>query len=350
LNVHYDDSALRRSIDEPGEVEAGLQAHVDACRRCRARRDGFADDADFAARLYSGGAVARRTRPAWIAPAIGLAAAACLVLALAATPLGGVAAQLLTIFEPQQFVPIEMTASDAEQLRLAPRLQRFGTFQARQAPPMQRIASVALAGPTLGFEPRGFAYALPGPKPIETIFVQAPFSTSFTFSAAKARAYESAYKRSLPPMPPELDGTTFRATYGPALVRVFGRVPKDLRDARQRGLDDTVAFVEMRAPRVTSSGATLETAVNYLLSMPNVPPSVAAQLRAIADPEHTLPIPLLLDKARATPVRVDGVQGLAIGDETGLGSAVLWPKNGMVYVIAGSLKQSEALALAGVVK
>ncbi|HEY5426144.1 MAG TPA: hypothetical protein VIJ77_06290, partial [Candidatus Tumulicola sp.] len=84
--------------------------------------------------------------------------------------------------------------------------------------------------------------------------------------------------------------------------------------------------------------------------LPNVPAGVAARLRAIADPAHTLPIPYEFDKQTATPVAVDGVSGLAIGDESRFGAGVLWVKGGLVYVVAGQMKESEAIALANSVR
>jgi hypothetical protein len=365
--MHYDDSALRRSLDEPGDP--ALLAHLESCPPCRARRDALAADAAFAGRLFAqsppaadaNAAFARlsRTRfagrafPVWTPGAIGLAAAACLAALLAFTPLGGYAGQLLTIFEPTQIVPIEISARDSEQLRLMPDLQRFGTFAAGRRPPARRVASLAGVQKTLGFEPRSFDVPS-GSWRARGTFVQMPFTTSYTFSAKKARTYEARFGRTLPAMPPGLDGTTFRATYGPMLVRYYctaNESPCRNASGMRRGeLDDAFAFVESKAPVVTSTGATLDEAANYLLSMPNVPPGVAQQLRAIADPAHTLPIPLATDKKRATPVSVDGVRGLSIGDETGLGSAVIWEKGGMIYVVGGSLKESEALALAARVK
>jgi hypothetical protein len=349
--MHLDDGTLRRSIDEPDSIDAGGRAHLLACATCRDRRNELERDAFFAERLlaenvspfdartrFARVAEPRRRRPAWIAPAIALAAAAGVVLALAFTPLGGIAAQWLTIFEPKQFVPLEITAKDSEQLRLVPSLQRLGTFAGPKPPPQRRITSLSGIGRTLGFEPRSFDVASRGDRQPGAAYVQTTFSTSFTFSAAKARAYEAKFKRSLPPMPGGLDGTTYTATYGPTLVRTFGQGA------------DRVAFVETKAPRLASTGASLETAANYILSLPNVPPGVAAQLRAIADPAHTLPIPFVFDRATATPVTVDGVSGLAIGDETRFGSGVLWSKDGVVYVVAGPMRESEAITLANSVK
>jgi hypothetical protein len=151
-------------------------------------------------------------------------------------------------------------------------------------------------------------------------------------------------------MPAGLDGTTFRATYGPTIARVYGQDPARLRDATRDKLDGVVFFIESKAPSISSTGASLEVAANYMLSMPNVPADVVAQLRAIGDPSHTLPIPLDFDRTSAKAVSVNGLQGLAIGDETGLGTIVVWQQGGVVYVVAGALRESEALALADGVK
>jgi hypothetical protein len=364
--MHYDDAALRRSIDEPESVDPALAAHMESCEPCRARRAEFAENAAFAGRIFgerapapdvsaafervAAGAVRTPAPPAWAFSAAGLCTAACLVLALVFTPLGGLATQLLTIFEPRQFVPIEISARDSEQLRLAPNLGKFGTFSTPARQPERKVSSLAGLGRTLGFEPRRFDYVAPGTHPAHATFVQMQSSTSFTFSAAKTRAYEARFGRSLPPMPAGLDGTTFRATYGPTIARVYGQDPARLRDATRDKLDGVVFFIESKAPSISSTGASLEVAANYMLSMPNVPADVVAQLRAIGDPSHTLPIPLDFDRTSAKAVSVNGLQGLAIGDETGLGTIVVWQQGGVVYVVAGALRESEALALADGVK
>ncbi|HTA39600.1 MAG TPA: hypothetical protein VK760_11005 [Candidatus Acidoferrales bacterium] len=348
--MHVDEGTLRRSIDEIDSLDAGARAHLDGCAQCRDLRSELERTASFAhgylaqdlpafqARNRTAHAVLPRRRPVWFAPAIALAAAACVAFALAFTPLGGIAGQWLTIFEPKQFVALQISPTDSEQLRLVPTLQRLGTFAASKPPAGRGVTSFSGLDRTLGFEPRTFGGASLGDWRPQPSYVQKPFSTSFTFSAAKAKAYEATFNRSLPPMPAGLDGATYTATYGPTLVRTFAKG-----DAR-------IAFVETKAPRLVSSGASLETAANYLLSMPNVPAGVAAQLRAIADPAHTLPIPYAFDKQTATPVTVDGVAGLAIGDESRFGAGVLWTKDGVVYLVGGQMKESEAIALANSVK
>ncbi len=111
-----------------------------------------------------------------------------------------------------------------------------------------------------------------------------------------------------------------------------------------------LAVVQAPVPTVTSSGATLQTLADWFAAQPGVPKHLVAQIKAIGDPTQTLPIPVRFDKQTATKVTVDGVQGLAIGDETGIGSAVVWTKDGKLYAVGGTLTQSQVLALADSLK
>ena len=70
------------------------------------------------------------------------------------------------------------------------------------------------------------------------------------------------------------------------------------------------------------------------------------QIEAIGDPSETLPIPIPIDAMTADPITIQGVQGLAIGDSTNLGSGVLWRKNGMVYAVAGAMSENKVLSVA----
>ena len=73
---------------------------------------------------------------------------------------------------------------------------------------------------------------------------------------------------------------------------------------------------------------------------------LAAQIRAIKDPSSTLPVPIPVDMATSKKVTVQGVEGIFVGDSTGLGSAVIWQKDGIVYGVAGTLTEQQVLAVA----
>jgi hypothetical protein len=45
-------------------------------------------------------------------------------------------------------------------------------------------------------------------------------------------------------------------------------------------------------------------------------------------------------------VRIAGVDGLAVGDSTGIGSIVIWQRDGIVHAVAGALTEDEVLSVA----
>jgi hypothetical protein len=95
------------------------------------------------------------------------------------------------------------------------------------------------------------------------------------------------------------------------------------------------------------STATLE---NYILSLPGISPDLANAVRAIKDPSTTLLIPVPVQYATSTKVKINvgngkTVDGVALGDNTGLGSAVIWI-DGDVFVVAGSVTQTDVVKIA----
>ena len=86
---------------------------------------------------------------------------------------------------------------------------------------------------------------------------------------------------------------------------------------------------------------------DFLASQPGISPALAAQIRAIGDPITSLPILVPVDRANAGQVTLkNGVTAVVIGDNTGLGSAVIWVKGGIVYGVGGSLTKEQNLAIA----
>jgi hypothetical protein len=81
-----------------------------------------------------------------------------------------------------------------------------------------------------------------------------------------------------------------------------------------------------------------------------VSPELQKTIKAIGDPTKTLFIPVPVEYGTSQPVTVQGVDGVALGDNTGVGSAVVWVKDGYVWAVAGSIKQSDALNIANNLK
>jgi hypothetical protein len=172
----------------------------------------------------------------------------------------------------------------------------------------------------------------------------------FTFDAAKAAAAATAAGKTLPPMPSGMDGSTLTVTVGPAVVEVYGDLMKgSASNSTQVNLPQLVV-AESSAPLVTSSHATTKEIEDYLLAQPGISPKLAAAIRAVGDPSKTLLIPIPIEYATSTTVQVQGVNGVALGDNTGLGAAVVWIKNGVIYGVAGTLSQDAVVGVANNLK
>lgn len=273
-----------------------------------------------------------------IALPIALAAALAAPLAAHADP--------LSIFQPKQIRAIAVTPADANALRGLPPLEAFGTLEGTRSPGLEEYASAAAAAQQAGYAlrlPSSLPAAIPHAARYE---VTQRAYTTFTFSRAKAAAWARDQKVALRTIPAGLDGATYAVTLDPVAIVTYGTPPQRHRGERGVRRGSFLAVVQAPLPRIGTSGPSLRTLEAWFTQQPGIPPHLAAQVRAIGDPTQTLPIPVQFNKQTATAVQVDGVQGLAIGDETGIGSAVVWTKDGKLYAVGGTLTQSAALAVA----
>ena len=77
---------------------------------------------------------------------------------------------------------------------------------------------------------------------------------------------------------------------------------------------------------------------DFLIGLPDMPPTVARQLKQIQSWSDTLPIPVPVDQVHWQTVTINGSQGLLLNDNSGVGSAAIWHTNGHLYGVAGSIK------------
>jgi len=337
--------------------------HYSACADCQARYTAVSDDARAVAgvlaiadpevdvasafgRVRSAPAAQPRfgirlpiMRPASRPIMSGLAAAAVIV-ALVVT---GVAQDALTFFSPKTVQPVAVNVADLQSLS---GLAEFGTFAWTTKPAPQLVTSAAEAATVSGLHVP-ITGTLPSSVSMTVSYAAMPKAVGvFTFDAAKAAASAAKTGKALPKMPAGMDGSTLTVTVGPAVVEIYGNLNTgSASDTTQLNLPQLVIGAST-APVVTSSGVTTQQLEDYLLSQPGVSPQLAAAIRAIKDPSTTLPIPIPVEYATSTPVRVQNVDGLALGDNTGLGAGVIWIKGNTVYAVAGTLKQSQILVIA----
>ena len=277
----------------------------------------------------------------------GLAAAATVALVATLFTVSGLAETILTIFEPKQLVAVPITISD---LSGGASFETYGTLtwteQPRPYDVPDRAAAARESGMTVltpGNLPAGVGAPRYGVMPKTT--------ATFTFSAEKTKQAAAAQKRTPPPMPANIDGSKLFITGGPAVVAFYddGASPTGATGATGAspfsGMPKLIV-AQGKPPVVQSDGVTVEQLQSYLLAQPGISPQLAAQIRAIKDPSSTLPVPIPVDMATSKKVTVQGVEGIFVGDSTGLGSAVIWQKDGIVYGVAGTLTEQQVLAVA----
>lgn len=357
---HLSDGALRRMFDDPNAVTGTEREHFASCADCQGRYAKTSADASDAAQLlvvpaatFDADAAYKRVAEAPSqAPRFGFRLPilrqsarrpiAVLAFAVALAVIATASANVAQIFAPTQVKPVPVSVADLQSL---PDLSTYGTFAWSKEPQPQIGVTKAVAEQVAGFSAPN-AGTLPAGVSTNVSYVVVPQAVAtFTFSAAKAQAAAAAQGKTLPPMPAGMDGSTLTLTVGPAIVEVFGDLKQgSATDVSQLALPDLIV-AESRAPVVTSTGVSATQLEDYLLKQPGITPQLAADIRALGDPTHTLPIPVPVGFATSADVTVQGVQGVALGDNTGAGAAVVWIK-GNVFFVGGTLKQSEILSIA----
>jgi hypothetical protein len=255
----------------------------------------------------------------------------------------------LSIFQPTHVQFIAITPADARGLQALPALEAFGTVRETPSSGLVNVASAREAS-----RDAGFLLRLPANVPSflaqrVRYQVSQPARAWFTFDPGKAAGWARAHNVALLPIPAGLGGATFVGTLQPVTLVTYGTPPAhDSSRGPRRG--NFLTVMQAPLPTIVSNGASLQTLAQWFSAQAGVPPHLAAEVRAIGDPTQTLPIPIRFDRQSATSVYVDGVQGLAIGDETGIGSAIVWTKAGKIYALGGTLTQSQALAFANTLR
>jgi hypothetical protein len=397
--AHLSEGALRRLYDEPHALVERDRAHYNACPGCQERFSAVAEDARQAMALMALPAAtvdaeaalgrfkaqqpagASRRHPmlrrlanlgsapslggwGWRRPAAAGLVAVGLAATMAFTPL---TESIRQIFSPSQLTPttVSVTQSDVQGLRT---FSQWGDAKTVKNPELQQADSAAQASKLSGLRAiRVDPSALPGS------LASTPVSYGTVGQGAEAVTFNGK-------APAKLQGTTLTMQYGPGEVAIYGNLGKAISAASQGGSGDktgsppdagagaqsqdqgtasqqqiqhalnaigpVVGVAEMRAPSVSSNGASLQDIKDTLLAQPNLSDSVKNLIRQFNQPTGNLPIPIPTDMATAQPVTVQHVQGTAIGDNTGLGAGVIWIKHGVVYVVAGTISVDQAVAIA----
>ena len=324
--------------DAPVDTEGAL-----ARFRARVGREGV---------LPVSAAPRRRIAARWLQA---LAAAGAIVLVASGLALSGAADSILKIFEPKSVVGVPLTQGDLNTLgqacaglALEQCLGAYGTFAWDTPPQPKEVTTLAAASSAAGFSvktPSSLPIGVTG-QPRYGVINKS--SATFTFSADATQRTAAKQSRTTPPLPANIDGSKLFITGGPAVVQIWG-VPQSSSPTVGSGMP-TLVVGQAKSPVVSSDGVTVPELQSYLLAQPGVSPQLAAAIRAISDPASTLPVPVPAELAVSHQVTVQGVSGLFIGDNTGIASAILWQKDGMMFEVIGALTERQALDVANSMK
>ena len=356
--AHLSEGTLRRMVDEPEAHGADAQ-HFESCAECQARYKTVAADARAITSLLAApelkldvASALNRVRSAPAArPRFGFRlpvfrpgsrpmtlafAAAVAVVALLATAI----AQDKNTFTPQTLTPVPVTMADMESLS---QLSAYGTVSWTKQPQLQVVTSAAEAQTVSGLKVPTVA-SLPAGVSTTVTYAAMPQAVAvFTFSKDKAAAAAAQAGKTLPALPAGMEGAQLTVTVGPAVAEIYGNMnkPSASSDISQLGLPQLVV-AESTAPVATSAQVTVKQLEDYLIAQPGISAELKAAIKAIGDPSTTLPVPIPVQFATSSSVTIQGVQGIALGDNTGVGAGVIWVKNGVVYGVVGTVKKSDA--------
>lgn len=259
-----------------------------------------------------------------------------------------IARDLSTAYQPTSVTPVPVTVADMQALS---QLSEYGTITWTTPPQPQVVTNAADASTAAD------GMQLPKvsnlPAGISTNVTYAAMSKAvavFTFSADKASAAAASHGKTLPRLPAGMDGAQLTVTVGPAVVEIFGNFQEASgSDLTQTNLPQLIV-VKSSTPTASSTTVTVKQLEDYLLAQPGISTGLADAIKAIGDPATTLPIPLPVEFTTSAKVPVQGVEGLAVGDNTGVGAGVIWVKDDHVYAVAGQIKQSDAIDIANNLK
>jgi len=363
--AHLTDGTLRRMVDDPDARAGADAAHLDGCADCRSRLEVIASDAKAiatlldvpdvkpdVARAYERVAAAPRTapviplrlpgsRPARFGFIAAVAAAALVVVAFAADGF---------FFQPTQVKTVPITVADVQSLS---QLADYGTISWAKQPEFQVTTSAAEAAQIAGGMQAPSVSNLPSSVSHTVTYVaMSQAQATFTFSAAKAQQAAAQHGKSAPALPAGMDGATLTITVGPAVGEIFGNLnqPTSASASPESINLPQLIVAKSAAPTASSTQVSVSDLENFLLAQPGITSQLRDAIKAVGDPSSTLLIPVPIEYATSTQVTVQGVPGVALGDNTGLGSAAVWLKGGQLYVVAGSIKQSEAIDIANNLK
>jgi len=132
-------------------------------------------------------------------------------------------------------------------------------------------------------------------------------------------------------IPANLDSAKFIVSVASGVEMNYGSRDKDF------------LVIEIPSPTIrTASSASLNELRDFMLSLPNLPPQLVAQLRQIDLNSGTIPIPIP-PQLTTRRVTVHGSSGLLLADKTPIGGVLVWQTHDMIYALGGNVGNAAQL-------
>lgn len=281
-------------------------------------------------------------------PALGCLAAALALALILGTPGGRSAASgFLSHFRNDQFAAAALDTGEIADIETTlAELANLGRLDGFDEPPEPRpVKSVAEASRFVGFpvlepDPATLPEVVDGSP--TAIRVLPAHQVRFTFDLERARAHYQSTGRDGVNLPERFDGVALVVEVPPAVLLQY-RAGED-RSGAPSGVGLVIGQAGTLA--VSAEGATLDELQEFLLELPGLSPATERQLENIDEWQTTLPLPLPVAEINWERATIAGQPGLLLDDNTGLGSAAIWQRDGRIFGVAGTMKAGELLDVA----
>lgn len=241
------------------------------------------------------------------------------------------ASEFLGLFRVQKFAAISISP---EQIALFEKLAdeglNLGEMRINQEPGAQTIVdSLTEAAILTGMEPSTLSYL----GPPETIKVLDGGSGNLTLDLAGIRAIVEATGNDPMQLPDSLDGARIS-------IVAFSSIEQEWADGTwlMQTASPLVEYPEDMADQTVLAEA--------FLQVMGLDESEAQRLARDIDWTSTLLLPLPSDAVTFEEIMVNGVSGMALQDIDSISSAIIWEKEGIIYILQGKKPPTDLQALA----
>jgi hypothetical protein len=277
-------------------------------------------------------------------------AAALVLMAILATPQGrSASARFLSQFRAERFEAVNLSTADLKDLdKTFAEIEQIGRVEGLDGlgQGASQVSTVAEAAQITGFSPKTpDPSSLPeGVSATPSAIIALPAGTvRFTFDQAKAREHYRATGRPDVQLPDRFDGVSLVVHTPATIVLQYGG--SGGMGTFPGGLGMLVGQAQPLTVDVQGD-VSFEAVQAFLLGLPGLSPQTVRQLQAIEDQLNTLPIPIPVNEVNWERTTVAGVSGLLLGDNSGLGSIVIWQKDGQLYGVGGGYPAREVRRVA----